>query len=325
MLIVVIYHCIVFWTGSWFTKNPAIESNILSTLASWMNSFHIYGFTFVSGYLFYFLKHEKNKYSSFLPFAANKAKRLLVPYVFVSIIWVIPFAVYFSHLGVREIVIQYGLGTSPSQLWFLLMLFCVFIIFHPLSSFFEKHNIGGAIVVIVLYGIGLVGQMVLPNIFQVFRACAYIPLFWLGFKVRQYGSRVLRKIPILVWLASDVLLFAIAQYLSSFDGIIFKLMNLGLEFVLHIVGALMAFVILQKITDKIKWKESKVFGILSKNSMPVYLFHQQVIYIFVTWLNGLINPYLHAGINFIGAMVVSLLISSILMKFKWTRMLIGEK
>ena len=179
--------------------------------------------------------------------------------------------------------------------------------------------------VIVLYGIGLVGQMVLPNIFQVFRACAYIPLFWLGFKVRQYGSRVLRKIPILVWLASDVLLFAIAQYLSSFDGIIFKLMNLGLEFVLHIVGALMAFVILQKITDKIKWKESKVFGILSKNSMPVYLFHQQVIYIFVTWLNGLINPYLHSGINFIGAMVVSLLISSILMKFKWTRMLIGEK
>ena len=87
----------------------------------------------------------------------------------------------------------------------------------------------------------------------------------------------------------------------------------------------MAFVILQKIADKVKWKESKVFGFLSKNSMSVYLFHQQVIYMFVTWLNGLINPYLHAGINFVGAMVASLLISTILMKFKWTRMLIGEK
>jgi len=180
-------------------------------------------------------------------------------------------------------------------------------------------------VVIILYGIGLVGQMVLPNVFQVFRACTYIPLFWLGFKVRQYGSSVLRKIPILVWLVADVLLFAVIQCLSSFDGIIFKLMNLGFEFVLHIVGALMAFVILQKIADKVKWKENKVFGFLSKNSMPVYLFHQQVIYIFVTWLNGLVNPYLHAGINFVGAMAVSLLISTILMKFKWTRMLIGEK
>ena len=134
-----------------------------------------------------------------------------MPYVFVSVIWVIPFAVCFSRLGVQEGILKYGLGTSPSQLWFLLMLFCVFMIFHPLSSSFEKHNIGGAIVVIVFYGIGLVGQMVLPNIFHVFRACTYIPLFWLGFKIRQYISRVLRKIPVLVWIVADVLLFVITQ------------------------------------------------------------------------------------------------------------------
>ena len=325
MLLVVIYHCIVFWTGSWFTKNPVYESKLLSLFASWMNSFHIYGFSLVSGYLFYFLKHEKNKYASLLPFAANKAKRLLLPYVFVSVVWVIPFAVYYFQYDTIEIINKYALGISPNQLWFLLMLFCVFMIFHPLSSFFEKHNIGGVIVVIVIYGIGLVGQMVLPNVFQVFQACTYIPLFWLGFKIRQYGSEGLRRIPILVWLVADVLLFAMTQYLSVFDGIIIKLLNHGLKFVLHIMGALMAFVVLQKIADKVRWKESKVFGFLSKNSMPVYLFHQQVIYIFVTMLNGLINPYLHAGINFVGAMVISLLISAILMKFKWTRMLIGEK
>ncbi len=325
MLIVVIYHCIVFWTGSWFTKNPVYESGLLSIFASWMNSFHIYGFVLVSGYLFYFLKHEKNKYLSFRSFVTNKAQRLLLPYVFVSVAWVIPFAVYYFQYDTIEIIERFALGTSPNQLWFLLMLFSVFMILHPLSSFFEKHNVSGAIVVIVLYCIGLVGQLVLPNIFQVFRACTYIPLFWLGFKIRQYGSRVLRKIPVLVWLLTDVLLFVLTQYLSNFDGFIFKLMKLGLGFCLHIVGALMAFVILQKIADKVKWKESKAFGFLSKNSMPVYLFHQQVIYIFVTWLNGLINPYLHAGINFIGAMVVSLLISEILMKFKWARMLIGEK
>lgn len=325
MLIVVIYHCIIFWTGTWFTKNPVYESRFLSLLASWMNSFHIYGFTLVSGYLFYFLKHEKNKYSNFVPFVANKAKRLLVPYVFVSVVWVIPFAVCFLRFGEQEIFLQYALGTSPNQLWFLLMLFCVFMIIHPLSSFFEKHNLGGAIVVIAFYGVGLVGQMLLPNIYQIFRACTYIPLFWLGFKIRQYGSQGLRKIPSLVWLSADVLLFVIIKYFSGFDGIIIKLLNLGLKFVLHIVGAVMAFIILQKIADKVKWKEGKVFGFLSKKSMPIYLFHQQVIYIFVTWLNGLINPYLHAGINFVGAMVVSLLISAILMKFKWTRMLIGEK
>lgn len=59
--------------------------------------------------------------------------------------------------------------------------------------------------------------------------------------------------------------------------------------------------------------------------MPVYLFHQQIIYVFISALNGMINPYLHAGINFIGAMSISLLMSTLMMKFKWTRFLIGMK
>ena len=87
----------------------------------------------------------------------------------------------------------------------------------------------------------------------------------------------------------------------------------------------MAFVVLQKMAEKVKWKESKAFNIIAKQSMPIYLFHQQVIYFFIYWLNGVVNPYIHASINFIGAMVVSIIISSILMKFKCTRLLIGEK
>ena len=87
----------------------------------------------------------------------------------------------------------------------------------------------------------------------------------------------------------------------------------------------MAFVVLQKLATRVNWEESKVFSFLSKNSMLVYLFHQQIIYVFISLLNGVINPYLHAGINFVGAMAISLLISTVLMKFKWTRFLIGEK
>lgn len=68
-------HCI--WTGTWVTNNPIYDLEILSRMASWINSFHIYGFTLVSKYLFYFLKHEKGKYSRFLSFAANKAKLFL--------------------------------------------------------------------------------------------------------------------------------------------------------------------------------------------------------------------------------------------------------
>lgn len=325
MFLVVFYHSIIFWTGTWFGGEPFYNSFILSTLSRWLNSFHIYGFALVSGYLFYFLKCEKGKYSSFIPFGVNKVKRLLLPYVFVSVIWVIPFALHYFDYSLLEVIKKYALGISPSQLWFLLMLFFVFMLFYPLTSFFEKHNVSGAIVALAIYGVGMVGSMVLPNVFQILTACQYLPLLWLGFKIRQYGSKNLMKIPSPVWIAVDVLLFILVQYLSGFDATIIKLINLGLTFLLHIIGALMAFVVLQKLANRVNWKESKVFSVLSKNSMPVYLFHQQVIYVFISLLNGVINPYLHAGINFIGAMAISLLISTLLMKFKWTRFLIGEK
>ncbi len=181
------------------------------------------------------------------------------------------------------------------------------------------------ILVIIFYGIGFVGQLALPNAFQILRACTYIPLFWLGFKIRQYGSCSLRRIPIIAWLVVDILLFVLFCGISSLDGIIFKLLKRGIDFLLNIVGSLMAFVILQKLADRVKWKDSTIFGFLSKNSMPVYLLHQQVIYIFIVLLNGVINPYIHSLVNFTGAMLISLLICFLLTKFKWTKFLIGEK
>lgn len=54
MLLVILGHACNFWTGNWFTDNPMINSNGLSIISSWLNSFHIYAFTLVSGYIFTF-------------------------------------------------------------------------------------------------------------------------------------------------------------------------------------------------------------------------------------------------------------------------------
>lgn len=325
MIIVVSYHCLLFWTGNWFVEQPAFSSEVLVMLSQWMNSFHIYGFTLVSGYLFFYLMHEKMKYPKFVPFVFNKSKRLLVPYVFVSAVWVIPFAVYFFKYSGADILQRFALGVSPNQLWFLLMLFGVFAIFYPLSNFFKNHTVYGAIAVALLYGVGIVGQSAIPNVFQIFSACRFVLFFWLGFKMRQFGSQWLRKIPALIWLLADISLFVLLQYVKMPSGMLFTLIYMGLEFLLRIVGALMAFVVLQKLADRLMWKDSKVFGVLSKNAMPVYLFHQQIVYVFLCLLNGMLNPYIHAAVNFVGVMGVSLLLSMLMAKFRWTRFLIGEK
>ena len=317
MLLVIVGHSMCFWGGSWFTGDPIGIVLPLIWVADWLNSFHMSGFVLVSGYLYRYLRYECEKYGDWGLFIKNKAKRLLVPYI--------PFSIGFLSYGFVDVVKNFAFGISPGQLWFLLMLFCVFIIFYSLSDFFERKNFWGAVSCLAIYGIGIIGSSFVPNFFQVFRACSYLPMFWIGFKIRQYGSGFLRKIPTIVWLSVDIALFIFVKYMEKYDGVFFTLIWLGVKFVLHIVGALMAFIILQKIADHVKWEDNKFFRLLSKNSMPIYLFHQQVVYLIIYWLNGVLNPYIHATVNFIGAMLISLVISLLMMKFKWTRFMIGEK
>lgn len=326
MLLVVFYHSILFWSGNWFTGTPVFSSVFLPLLARWLNSFHIYGFALVSGYIFFFLKYENGKYQKFSSFAVNKIKRLIVPYFFVLVVWVIPFAEYFFSFKAKDLFINYILGVAPNQLWFLLMLFWVFILFYPFSDFFKNKNMSGAIAVVLLYGVGTFGLRVLPNLFRFLSAFTYIPLFWLGFKIRQCKkSDILRKIPSFVWIFAHIACFALIQQLNFPKGIIFTLLETGLNFLLHILGALMSFVVLQQLADRINWQENRIFCTLKKSSFTIYLFHQQIIYVIIHLLNGLLNPYLHAFVNFFGAIVVSLLISALMMKFKVTKILIGEK
>lgn len=325
MLCVIIGHCVNFWNGTWFTViKPRYSSDIIATISIWLNSFHIFGFTLISGYLYCFLRNEKNKYSQFTPFVLTKAKRLLIPYCFCVVFWVAPITVFFYSYSIKDIFVKYILCTSPSQLWFLWMLFWVFILAWPLSKLL-KNDVVAIIISILSWGFGLVGNLVLPNVFCIWTAFTYLPYFILGMKLREKKDWFLYKIPGGVYLVVQITLFIVGQILSSKSSVVAKILALGIDYLVHVFGALMAFFVLQWLATKVNWKESKVFMFLSKRSMPIYLFHQQVIYFTIILLNGKVNPYVNAAVNFVVAMAVSILISSVLMKFKWTRFLIGEK
>lgn len=85
----------------------------------------------------------------------------------------------------------------------------------------------------------------------------------------------------------------------------------------------MAFAILQKAANK--FKNNKTILRLSRRSMIIYLYHQQIIYFFIAGLNGKTLPYANAIINFAGTMLITFIISTLLLKFKITRLLVGEK
>lgn len=329
MLLVILGHACAFWSGHWFTENPAIQSIGLDILYSWVNSFHIYAFAVVSGYLFAF-KVLKGEYSEYSKFLINKAKRLLVPYLFVMFIWVAPISAYFFNWNLSYLFKKYILCIEPSQLWFLWMLFDIFAFVWIFKRVMLKRPIIGWVISLFLYGVGIVGNKVFPNVFCIWTACQYVPFFFIGIRIRSKEEKndklITETVPWFVWGVADVAVFVIGNALISRQSdIVWSLIGIGMTFVLHIVGAGMAFTTLQALARRIHWKNSKVFKKLSSYSMPIYLFHQQIIYFCIFVLNGKINPWINAGINFVVALIGSFAISAILMRWKTTRFLIGEK
>lgn len=327
MLLVILGHACAFWSGEWFTGNPVRSSYGLKILNMWLSSFDIFAFTLVSGYIFAY-KVIGGGYDHYTSFLKNKAKRLLVPYWFVMIIWVAPISAYFFKWDMAYLFKKYFLCIDPSQLWFLWMLFGVFALVWPMRKRMMETPIFGWGISVVFYALGIVGSELLPNIFCIWTTFEYVVFFYLGMKIRfeeENGRKSIADLlPFWGWVLIDLALFASVVYVEQQSGTIWTILSIGLNFLLNAVGAVMAWVILQRLAELVNWGGNRGFSTLASYSMPMYLFHQQIIYIAIALLNGKVNPWIHAGINFIAAVVVSLIISSILMKWKTTRFLIGE-
>ena len=266
-------------------------------------------------------------YSEYRSFLKNKAKRLLIPYVAVAFLWVLPISRYFFRWSAIELVKKYVLCCNPSQLWFLWMLFDVFALSWPLWNILQKFRYG-AITVLIFYGIGIVGSELLINIFCIWTAFQYMIFFFIGIQLRRChvaGKKILiEQIPWWITMFIDLGIFALYMAAAHMNGIIGRTIRTGVLFALHVIGALMAFVILQKVGARINWEDKNPFMVMARNVMTIYLLHQQIIYIIIYWGNGKINPYINVGFNFVLALLGSLSISLLLRTFKMTRWLIGE-
>ena len=170
----------------------------------------------------------------------------------------------------------------------------------------------------------MVGERRFLNCFSVFSAFLYFPFFLLGYKLRQYNSKLKNTIPPLIWIETDVLIFFAGRQLPA-DRLIDRLLSEGVDFVLHIVGALMAFFVFQKLAGLLEWKSSKLFRFFSSRSVLIYLLHQQVIYVSIYLFNGVLDPLVHVLVNVLFAIFIPSVISLLLNKYKWFRVLTGSK
>ncbi len=327
MLLVILVHACSFWNGYWFNVVPVlIPSEGAVIISSWLKSFLMYAFVLVAGYIFAY-KTMNGDYNDFWPFVCNKFKRLIIPYVFVMAVWVAPIARILFKYDFKTMIKRYILCISPNQLWFLWMLFDVFIIVWPIRKILLEKRILGWVIALVSFLVGKVGYNITPDYFNIWTATQYLPFFFIGMRIyaKEQKKELLlsEKIPWFIWLIINVALFALMQF-KHFDGKVGDVIELGLTVSMYISGAIMAWAGLQKIARIIPWKNSKAFKILSSYTMPLYLFHQQIVYFVILLLNGKVSPWLNVAANFIIAIGGAFIISVILMKFKVTRFLLGE-
>lgn len=228
------------------------------------------------------MRYEKKSsdYICYHDFAMNKAKRLLIPYFFVTVVWVMPIYAYFNRPTINILIKKFILMEGPSQLWFLIMLFGCSIVFYLLSDYVRAHTIAGGMITILFYGLGIVGLRIFDNYFQIWSICKYLFFFFIGFKFRQMGFEKLESVTSVIYLFIDFALFGIWYMCSNILRI--RILSGGLLFLLNMIGSIGSFVILQKLADT--KKENKIGAFLSKHNMTIYLFHQQLVNLFCNYM-----------------------------------------
>ena len=325
MIIIVVYHSMLFLGGEWFNDVVQVPSyKTFQILCNWLNSFHIYAFVLISGYVFYYIKYEKNGYEHFFPFFVNKVKRLIVPYVFVLFFWVIPFYIFFYGFDIQIIAVRFFLGTAPNQIWFLLALFLTFMISFFLSSVFKEKVFMSLLIVLAMVAAGTLGGHFFPNFFQIWSSLRFVAFFFLGFKIRQCWSSYIKKCPFFIWILVDVSLFAFCCFLQTTESIVCSYLNVALMFLVNAVGSIMAWQTLDFVANRVN-TSSKIQNFLSKRTMIVFLFHQQIIYVSIYLFASKMNEFLVLILNIILSFSISLIIASIMLLWNWTRFLVGEK
>ena len=257
MLLVVLCHSVSFWSGGWFqVYQPSMILKSMKIVSGWTGSIHVYGFVFVSGYLFFYLRSSLGKYAHFSAFVVNKLKRLIIPYCFVCVVWVIPITTIFYKLPVKDIIINYILGISPAQLWFLLVLFWCYLNFWFIVKYIKTDRII-IIVSLVLYVVGAIERKVFYDFFQFFRGLQFVSIFASGYLIRKYNECIHHKM---------LLFFSFCLHIGMY---VFSLLyNMGdfvrtaFDLVFHTASAIFIFELLQFVANSVNWQSNKTIRIL---------------------------------------------------------------
>ena len=327
-VLIVLYHACLALRGNW----GGYEADGLSSLvfSTWLNSFLVPVFVYCSGALFKYKWEVGEKDQGFRAHVVKRAKRLLVPYVCISVLWAIPSRIIFFKDSAIDILKNFVLMIQPAQLWFLPALFFTYVIFYMLYPIVQKVSKSVALpFMMLMYMISALVWKVVPlGVFQVGNILKFILFFYMGIldftdRTQNTGnSGVREKISlqtnIFIWVAVEVLMLWIyyENKCNIVEDMVYMLLQVtGVQFFMNCC-AKVAYITHEK---------SIFYNFLKRNSMGIYLIHQQIIYCLIRVLLPIRHmPIAFVSIIFLSTIILSVMLSELIRKSKWGRAVFGE-
>lgn len=272
------------------------ESTLLNSVFTFIYSFHMPLFIFLSGYFSKNIESQRIK----------DVKNLLIPYLIIQIL-------YFAILALANPAYKWSLLLPLGANWYLLGLF----VWRMLAPYFRQTKYA------LYYAIGI-GLLVglLPDLNQTLnlqRIFTYLPFFIFGYQFNgNYKEKLLFKstwFPIAFWLIFVLFVVSgfyfpeIVKVIKKWEITLYpytgnypdKLYQISGRFMFYSISVIISFLFLQLIPDR-----KTAYSGAGKNSLYVFLFHMFFIYFLVALV-----PYKY-GLTELLAIPVSIILTLIL-------------
>lgn len=282
MLMIVLYHCLCYNAGLWSSFDNQIQYGPIAVAGIYNVAYvGLETFVFISGLLYYRIG-ETGKYDDIKIFLANKAERLLIPYI----VWGLLLCIIF--IG-REYPIKLLYGIS--HLWFLLMLFEVFVIIAFTKCLWKKLSIKQSCIILAILmfldgGIGKLG--IIPDdgkgkvLLALQSTFDYLPIFYLGMMTEK--TKLYKDIAIsdTVCVSLIVILFALGSLLFAVHLPLSRLYKWLPTYILIVT----TYSYLNKELPSIigGGKLKKLLMLLDRYSLPIYIVHHILIFVYYDYL-----------------------------------------
>lgn len=320
ILLIVMLHSLAFYTGAWAAPDDFQSVGLYKYLGKLCGSVAVPSFVFISGFLF--RSQITTKKQDFASLIKKKAKRLLLPSVIFSILYVLLFnEEIFSLSSLFDIL------NGAGHLWFLPMLFWCFCASFYLFRLPNKYSL------LIAALLTLLGGGYLP--FGISRMFYYLIYFILGgvFYSSKLNTKRFSSMLVAVLFISFFVIFSFENLMkeTSFKvledyellGVLIDRGHAIIRAMYGCLGVVLLFMLSIRLS-KYNFFNSPFFKLNVRLSFGIYIYHQFILVLLYRKLNlyYCAGPYLLPIIGFVSAITLSFALAYLTNKTKIGRQLV---